>query len=131
MQSRWRCLLTLSDLREWLEVLADADAAIPARVVLERLPVVEGGVGGDTLAALDVQAAGEALGRSASTVRQYARQGLLEGAYRQRGREWRIPRSAIGAFHRQQHRDSQDATKTVSGKDTADLSAWRKEIDAA
>ncbi len=123
--------MTLSDLREWLEVLADADASIPARVVLERLPVTSDRVGEDSLAALDVQAAGEALGRSVSTVRAYARQGLLEGAYRQRGREWRIPRSAIAAFHQQQHRSAQAAAKIVSGKGTTDLSAWRKETDAA
>ena len=124
--------MTLSDLRSWLEVLSEADATIPARVVLRRLPVVEDGVAEDSLAALTVEDAGELLGRSSSTIRQYARQGLLEGAYKQRGKQWRVPPSAIAAFHRREFEAAEAAKKTttVTGSGSTDLSAWRKEIDA-
>jgi len=38
------------------------------------------------------------LGRADSTVRSWCRTGQLPGAYRLRGREWRIPASALAAF---------------------------------
>ena len=100
---------------------------MPASEVLERLPV-NTGEAVDTLGALDVEQAGEALGRSASTVREYCRAGLLEGAYRQQGREWRIPVAAIGKFQIEQA--ATNAT-TVTSLGSTDLAAWRKEIDVA
>lgn len=45
---------------------------------------------------------GKILNRDASTVRLWCRAGLLPGAYRLLGREWRVPRSAIAKFQRQQ-----------------------------
>lgn len=124
--------MSLDDLRKWLETLSAAHALVPASEVLDRLPVTTDGAGEDTLAALDVEAAGKALGRSSSTVREYARAGLLPGAYRQRGREWRIPQDAIRRF--QQKEAQRDvATVTSSGRhgSDGDLSAWRREIDTA
>ncbi len=120
--------MTLTALRTWLSMLAEADATIPARVVLERLPSAVDGAEG-TLAALDVEQAGEALGRSASTVRDYCRSGLLPGAFRQRGREWRIPPRAIGKFQAAQAAEAA-RTAPVTGSNTTDLAAWRREIDA-
>ena len=124
--------MTLSALRSWLSTLAEAHALVPASEVLDRLPATTG-AGDGTLAALTVEQAGKLLGRSASTTRDYARQGLLPGAYRQQRREWRIPPGAIGAFQRRQYEEAQAAAKTVTsnGKGSTDLSAWRKEIDAA
>lgn len=124
--------MTLSDFRSWLATLAEAHATIPAEQALKRLPLVADGAGGDDLAALDVEAAGKALGRSSSTIRDYCRSGLLEGAYKQRGKQWKVPRPAIAAFHRREFEDAEAAAKTTcNGKGTTDLSAWRKEIDAA
>ena len=119
--------MTLSALRSWLSTLAEAHALVPASEVLDRLPATTR-AGDDTLAALTVQQAGELLGRSASTTREYARQGLLPGAYRQQGREWRIPPDAIRAF---QVAQAKEKAQTVTSRGTTDLSAWRKEIDAA
>ena len=41
---------------------------------------------------------GAALRRSPVTVRGYCSPGLFEGAYRMRGRQWRIPRQALETF---------------------------------
>ena len=118
--------MTLTALREWLEVLAEADATIPAQRVLDRLPVTEDGAG-DDLAALDVEQAGEALGRSPSTVRQYARSGLLPGSFRQMGREWRIPVAAIRQFRAAQAAQATAKVTTVTGRNSVSLDAWRRE----
>ncbi len=44
-------MMTASDFRAWIETLADAEATIPAREVLRRLPPIDAndvhGVGGD------------------------------------------------------------------------------------
>ena len=123
--------MTLSDLRTWLSTLAEAHALVPAHEVLERLPVVTEGAGVDPLAALDVDAAGVVLGRSPSTVRDYCRRDLLPGAFRQRGREWRIPPDAIRAFHAKEAREEGKANGAGKRQDDADLSSWRKEIPTA
>ena len=123
--------MTLSDFRTWLATLADAHALVPAEEVLERLPAMTAeGKGVDPLAALDVDAAGEVLGRSASTVRDYCRRELLPGAFRQQGREWRIPPDAIRAF---QTEEARGEARQMNGagkrhQDDTDLSAWREEI---
>ena len=83
----------------------------------------------DPLAALDVDAAGELLGRSASTVRDYCRRELLPGSYRQRGREWRIPPDAIRAFHAREAREAGKANGAGKRQDDdTNLSAWRDEL---
>lgn len=122
--------MTLSAFRDWLETLAAARATIPAEEALRRLPAAEGGAG-DTLAALDVEQAGEALGRSPSTVRDYCRAGLLDGAYRQQGREWRIPPGAIGKFQVGQAAEAAAKATPAPRAGSTDLAAWRKEVDAA
>jgi hypothetical protein len=120
--------MTLSDLRAWLSTLADAHALVPAAEVLERLPVLNEGVGVDPLVALDVDAAGEVLGRSSSTVREYCRRELLPGAFRQRGREWRIPLDAIRAFQATEAKEAKQANGAGKRQGDTDLSSWRKEI---
>lgn len=124
--------MTLAELRQWLQGLAQAEATIPARVVLERLPdTASPAPSADPLADLSAEEAGEVLGRSSSTVRAYARDGLLPGAYRQRGREWRIPRSAIRAFQTSEAKSEPRPPSSTRRADpeTADLGAWRKVRD--
>ena len=73
---------------------------------------------------LTCEQAAEPLGRSPSTVREWCRAGEIHGAYRLRGREWRIPRSGLREFLEGQvtsrpqafHRDQEN-----------DLSSWRRE----
>lgn len=64
-------------------------------------------------------------GRKPCTARLWLEQGLLPGAYKLRGREWRIPVSALIAF---EQRGGAGAPPADTGADagSADLSAWRK-----
>ena len=66
------------------------------------------------------QAAG-ILGRSPSTVRDWCRAGQIPGAYRLKGREWRIPRSGLREFL---NRQGDCRPRTVRPR-REDLSAWR------
>jgi hypothetical protein len=47
---------------------------------------------------LTPEEAGAALHRAPVTIRAYCNAGLVPGAYRLRGRQWRIPRAALEAF---------------------------------
>lgn len=52
----------------------------------------------DELVDWTVRNVADRLGRSPSTVRGWCGSGVLPGAYRFRGREWRIPRRALRAL---------------------------------
>lgn len=127
----------LKALRERLERLAEDGAYVAASRVLEWLPDQLASEDPTDSDACDLTSdeAGVALGRSDSTVRAYCRDGLLPGAYRQQGREWRIPRSALASFRATQARpDSPQApvvpqTPHRRNRGAPDLSAWRKELD--
>lgn len=90
-------------LRSIIEHLpAGAAVTLPAdtlRVWLDDEP--SGAVSADSdraLVDLTVAAAAGMLGRGASTIRWWCASGLLAGAYRLNGREWRIPRDALRAL---------------------------------
>lgn len=71
--------------RAWLlELLAGSEAPRMPPVAIE----------------MDLTAAevGAALHRSPVTVRAYCSAGLFKGAYRMRGRQWRVPRTALESF---------------------------------
>ena len=89
-------------------------------------------LGADPLADLTVESAGRILGRSASTVRDYARQRLLPGSYKQRGREWCIPHEAIRAFQKAEasrtHREPRMSSRSQPWATGADLSGWKEEF---
>ncbi len=101
---------------------------LPRDWLLDQLRGVTSTDQGDELADLSVEDAGRVLNRSTSTVRDYCRAGLLPGAYRQRSKEWRIPRSAIRAFQRKEAEPKQQTRRRVSG-DVVDLGAWREELN--
>lgn len=64
--------------------------------------------------------------RAASTVRGWIEAGQFPGAYRLRGREWRVPLSGLTAFedHERQHVREQSAPPTPEG--AAGLVDWLK-----
>jgi hypothetical protein len=71
---------------------------------------------------LTCKAAGAVLGRHDSTIRAMCERGEFIGAYRHRGREWRIPPAAIRAY--------QDVQRTgkaplLTGGKLTHLNAWR------
>lgn len=81
----------------------------------------------DALVDMTVVDVAERLGRSPSTVRGWCGSGALPGAYRFRGREWRIPPAALRAFldseaesRRKRRNEDGEASEQV------DLGAWRR-----
>lgn len=73
---------------------------------------------------LTVQAVAQDLGRAASTIRYWCRAGLLEGAYRLRGREWRIPPAALQRFLNGQAVRSKDAPTDTAA--AVRIDGWRQ-----
>lgn len=115
------------DFRTWLTMLAEAEAVIPARVVLARLPV------DDTPAPPEVadptiEDVARELGRAPSTVRGWRLAGEFPGAY-QLGREWRIPRADIRAFLDRQKPTPAIPSATLPVSETKpDLGDWRHHV---
>jgi hypothetical protein len=64
-------------------------------------------------------------GRHASTVRLWLERGLFPGAYKLRGRDWRVPPSALAAFDAREREGKPHARPTPCGK-TANLADWRR-----
>ena len=75
---------------------------------------------------LTAEAVGEMLGRAPSTIRGWCRDGRLPGAFRLRGREWRIPPAALAAL-----RDSDPGQNGCNVRSRpADLGSWRRHVGA-
>lgn len=119
--------MTLADLERTIASQAPG-ALIPRDWVLDQIRSVTGPTDlGNELADLSVEQAGEILGRSTSTIRDYCRRGLLPNAYRQRGREWRVPRGSIRAFQRAEAAPAKEA-RAPRKEGSIDLGAWREEM---
>ena len=76
---------------------------------------------------LTVEQAAKKLGRSPSTVRNWLAAEEIPGAYRFKGREWRIPPSALERFLDKQ-RTAPQATATTVGARALALDEWRKHL---
>lgn len=75
-------------------------------------------------AEMTVETIAAEMNRAPSTVRGWLERGEIEGAYRFRGREWRVPRAAFEAF---KVRGGAPAPTVDAKPETrADLSSWRK-----
>ena len=96
---------------------------LPVAWLRERL---EGGAE-DVVVDLTVKQAAKKLGRSPSTVRNWLAAGDIPGAYRFKGREWRIPPSALERFLDKQ-RTAPQATATTIGARAPALDEWRKHL---
>lgn len=70
----------------------------------------------------------ERVGRASSTVRAWCNTGLMAGAYKLNGRDWRVPPAALDAFLRGQGEDSSGTRRGVGAP--RDLSDWRAEYRA-
>lgn len=120
----------LHEVRTWLAVLAQAEALVPARVVLERLPVSdEPAVQGlEAEVDLTAESMGRLLGRSAGSIREWCRAGRLPGSYKLFGREWRVPRSALAALQRSEAEASarREHPKPPAPEEEVDIGAWRR-----
>jgi len=81
---------------------------------------------------LDVATVARRFDRSPSTVRSWCETGLLPGAYRLRGRSWRIPPAALDAL-RAPDTDALTAappSRPRRKRRNANLGAWRDEVPA-
>ena len=92
------------------------DAQVPAGWVLEHLD----GAAED----LTLDQVAEKVGRAVSTVRGWANSGELEGAYRLRGREWKIPAVTLQRFLEGER--SGEGKSLVRARGPVNLSSWRK-----
>lgn len=117
-----------------LVAAAPPDATIPVRWLAEQLaadsePITEQSHGVAIDLTVDELAA--KLNRGASTIRTWLARGELEGAYRNHGREWRIPLAAVDALQRSQSkRHASDGSTTTPTKTPTDLSSWRNHLPA-
>jgi hypothetical protein len=71
-------------------------------------------------------------GRSVSTARQWAEAGLLPGAFKLRGRAWRVPTSAVATFDALQGHQTREAPTagTVTLRPGQSVGDWRKRRSA-
>jgi excisionase family DNA binding protein len=103
--------------REWLlELLAGSPEPRPQAVQSV------------TPADLTVAQLAARFGRKPSTVRGWLDRGLIPGAYRFQGREWRVPAAALAAFEARQRPENASvpivAPRAPRGR-PVDLGAWR------
>ncbi len=116
--------MMLTDLRAWLATLADAEATIPAREVLRRLPPTDvneaQGVCGD----MTLDEVASEVGRAVSTVRTWCNSARIAGAYRLNGRDWRVPQAALRKFLDAQGR-GEDQHEVQNGE--TDWNAWKED----
>jgi excisionase family DNA binding protein len=73
---------------------------------------------------LTVDEVAQRFGRHPSTVRGWISQRMLPGAYRFRGREWRVPAAALVAFEETSRRGTPVAP--VGRVPVVDISDWRR-----
>jgi hypothetical protein len=65
--------------------------------------------------------------RKPSTIRGWLERGLFPGAYRLRGRDWRVPASGVEAFGQAERQQDQAGRERPSPRGrTVDLTAWRR-----
>jgi hypothetical protein len=102
---------------------AGSSVTLPLDWLREQLEALDRTQPAGGVAELTVEAVAARYGRAPSTVRAWCLAGRLAGAYRLRGREWRIPAGALQAFL-EAERPAQ--TAGLSRKAGSDLGAWRR-----
>lgn len=63
--------------------------------------------------------------KAASTVRSWCERGVLPGAYRRAGREWRIPPEAVTAYE-----DARRRPRAIGAGGAVDMGDWRSVLKA-
>jgi excisionase family DNA binding protein len=116
-----------SQLADAIRDLPDA-ALVPVGWVREHLQEAPAPAQEAVEVDLDLRAASALYGRSVSTLRSWCQEGRLPGAYRLRGREWRIPRESLARFQEAQRRTASPENRKPSPRGDGDLSAWRRTV---
>lgn len=118
--------MSLDDLRELAERLPPgAGIVLPREVILELVGAPREAPTPELDVDLTVAGVAEKLGRRPSTVRAWCERGELPGAYKLRGREWRIPRSALEAFLDSQRLGKGQSDRLGDWRRVAKPSGWR------
>jgi excisionase family DNA binding protein len=81
---------------------------------------------------MTVEAVAQRFGRHTSTVRGWLDKGTFPGAYKFKGREWRIPVASLAAFEDAARREvgTQVAATDDTRRPPSNLSDWRKKVSA-
>lgn len=125
--------MSLSDAIRALVTAAPEDATVPVRWLAEQLAKHSDGAEAPTRTAtsvdLTVKEVALRLERKPSTVRAWCDTGILPGAYRLRGREWRVPEAAIEAMQRaESRRHAHGVTALPVKKGNTETSQWRQHL---
>jgi hypothetical protein len=122
-------------LRELAEALpVGAAVSVPREWLLELLEGAAPSPVPTNVQAADMTIADLALRfrRHASTIRGWLDKGAFAGAYKLRGREWRIPAESLAAFEEAARREAgiRVAAPKGSRHSTPNLADWRKKVSA-
>jgi hypothetical protein len=117
-------------LLERLQQLADAlppgaSVTLPREWLLEELGAGQAADPGVVAVDYTVADLAQLFGKQPSTARSWLEAGLFPGAYKLRGRSWRVPRAAMLAFQqRERARPVQEGQPAPDGS-AGSLSDWR------
>jgi hypothetical protein len=103
--------------------LPGASISVPREVLLQLLPEDSALDRNDLSRDLTVSEVGAHFGRSPTTVRAWLEADLLPGAYKLRGKSWRVPRSGLEAMRQAQVRVHPNRPRTTP---VVKLDAWRR-----
>lgn len=127
--------MTLRDRLAALVSAAPPEATVPVHwlaglLAAEAEPGEARGTTEPALAVVDlsVEDAAKLFGRKPGAVRAWARNGELPGSYRNHGKEWRIPLTAIEAMQAAQAKAQRPAKPKTNNRRTADIGEWRKHL---
>lgn len=109
---------------ETLLALPDT-ALVPVGWVRELIEGLDSGGREHEALGLTVQQVADETGRAVSTVRTWCADGRLPGAKRLRGREWRVPRSALRALLHDDDPPARNGGAQRLDVPRGGLSAWR------
>lgn len=80
---------------------------------------------------LTVDQVAKKLGRAPSTIRNWLAEERLPGAYRLRGREWRIPPATLQSFLQMEAAGRSSPGHRRGRKASVDVGAWRQHVRAS
>jgi hypothetical protein len=115
----------ITELRRMADGIPDGGSVVlPAEWLRRRLADAPEDAPGEEIGVAEVA---EAFGRSESTVREWFREGLVPGAYKLRGSEWRAPADAIQKMRAAERQPKSPAREAIDAAPTEDLRAWRRQ----
>lgn len=117
-------------LREMVAGLPEgASVTLPVGEIRELLDEEPESERENRLADLTIEEIAEEFDRSESAVRAWCQQGRIPGAYKLRGREWRIPVDGVRAFQEAEANGGGAPARATAGPNgDDDLGSWRDHV---